>query len=795
MKMNHFDRFMRFLVVLAAATLFASLGKAQSFTYYPDTLRFTPNNQDSMSNYVRIAYAHDSSGPGTHIHCWISDGSTYFSCSHDTTFTRSYFYRIVGYRVASDTVYGQLSISDDTVTRTVVLIGYPNPPAPALQAEGPYFPNIAEGHDTCSYLRLVNTSSHPDTISYVSWKHNPNGIFTWDSTSLPTVLGAHDTTFWTYCFHAPDNTTLNIDTLVIYYNGTESHLTRIVEGQATASTDGELTALGPYFPENTPEGKDTCTTLRLINSGSNVDTITSISWSHDPNGIFTESLPSIPYTLGAHDTVFWSYCFDAPQNTETYTDTIVIDYHDAASLTRHVTRIVSARATDTTPPDGELTAYGPYFSEVVDEGHDTCTTMRLINTGSDADTLWTAGWTHSTEGIFSWDSVSIPTVINAHDTVYWTFCYHAPNDTNVRVDTFSFRYSDAYNNDRHLTRVVAARATDPSIVTCYILYPQEFAVTNVGDTSRARLFISNRLSASVTLTSIHISGTDDASFRIDSTSFPNTIAANAYDSLWLSFIPRRTTGSTEYNATITATFTTDDTAHCHEATASLVGYMAQPCTDTETVDFDTSGMDDISVYGDSTRYYAHRVDFINNSNAALIISSVGWTHSSDHFLIVQTIPATPDTVQPGATFAIVFHFYGDSTGNIYRDTIALTIQNGITIHSKNFIPLANGPGTFLIAVNGLNAENPAASVPEAPQPIALNLELYPNPTSGTIYAQLDGTGAATYQIYDLLGNVLATHTGTGLWQWDPNGIVADGTYFIRASNGTTIVTKRFVIER
>ena len=57
--------------------------------------------------------------------------------------------------------------------------------------------------------------------------------------------------------------------------------------------------------------------------------------------------------LGAHDTIGFTFCYHAPDNTETYTDTITLTYNDASG-SRQNTRIVAAAATDTTPPDGAL---------------------------------------------------------------------------------------------------------------------------------------------------------------------------------------------------------------------------------------------------------------------------------------------------------------------------------------------------------------------------------------------------------------------------------------------------------
>ncbi|MFI5202348.1 MAG: T9SS type A sorting domain-containing protein [Candidatus Kapaibacterium sp.] len=796
--MTTFNRMMRFSVIcLLTACLAPTALRANSYSYSPDTVTFTPSGQDSITGYVRIAYTGDSSGPGTYIHAWISDGSSYFSVSADTIHVTTHSYIRIVYHVQSGTVTGQLSISDDTTTHTVVLIGHPNPPPPAITAEGPYFPNISEGSDTCTTMRLINPSSNPDTIHTVSWSHNSNGIFTWDSVSLPYILSAGDTTFWTFCFHAPNNTTENIDTLRVYYGSGDAYVSRLVEAAGTSS----LSAVGPYFPSGVREGGDTCTTMRLVNTGSSADTIESVTWAHNSNGIFVWDTTALPITLGAHDTTYLTFCWHAPYNAETYYDTVSIAYHSSAG-SGYATRIVGAAA-QAPPPDGALRAIGPYFPGNIPEGGDTCVSqgsiwpLVLINAGSDVDTIESISWTHDPGSIFSWDSsgTSFPFTMPAGDTMYWTACFHAPSDTDVHWDTLIIRYHDANSNDRSVNRIVYAKAVDTTIKTCYGMYAAQAPITNYGDTSYIHLYIHNYLTSSSSLTAIHISGTDDGAFRVDSSGFPNTIATNAYDSVWLKFIPNRTSGSTEYNATASLTFSTTDTTHCHEAAISLVGYMPQTCSDTESVSLDTTGTHDVSLSGDSGRYYAHRIDFTNSSSSTIRVSAVGWTHSSSHFLVSQIVPPLPDTLAPGKGMAIIIHFYGDSSGTIYLDTLALTVQAGIAERSGRFTPQSGGPGIFYVNFKGIS--NTVSSVAAQTVPNAPNLLLYPNPSSGIVNMELDGATNVTFEVIDVLGNVIATHTGTGTWQWNANavGLPSNGTYFIRASNGNEVTTKRLVLQR
>ncbi len=686
----------------------------------------------------------------------------------------------------------------------------------SIGLEGPYFTSdIPYGSDSCASMRIVNNSSASDTIRGMTWAHNSNGIFTWDSVSLPYVLAAHDTTNWTYCFHAPDNTTENIDTIVLTIGSQSNTVSRLIEAASASPSDNALTLSGPYFPQLVPEGADTCISsssgtggypCRLINTTSSPDTIVSLDLAPEPNnpsGIFTWDSVALPYILGAHDTATWTFCFHAPDNTNTYADTITVHYEDASGQHWFDSRFLVAHATDTTPPDGELRAVGPYFPGNVPMGGDTCMShgsvwpLVLINSGSNVDTVKSFSWAHDPGSIFSLETsgTTFPFTIPAGDTMFWTACFHAPSDTDIHWDTINILYSDAYNNDRHVTRVVYAKAVDTTIKTCYGMYAAAAAVTNYGDTSYIHLFIHNYLDSSTSLTAIHISGTDDGAFRVDSSGFPNPIASNTYDSVWLMFIPNRTTGSTEYSATATLSFTTNDTAHCHSSSVSLVGYMPQSCSDTETVAFDTTGSSDVSLSGDSGHYYAHRVDFVNNSSSTVIVTAVRWLNSSSHFLVAQVVPALPDTLVPGGRMAVIVHFYGDTSGTTYYDTLALTVSGGFAApFGKNSALSSNG--AYYVNFTGHSNSAPA-TVSQPITPNAPTLLLFPNPSSGIVNMELEGATNTTFKLIDVLGNIIASHRGTNVWQWnaDALGLLKDGTYFIRASDGNGVTTKRLVLER
>ena len=105
--MTNFSKFLRFAAVfLFAACLGTTALRADSFTYSPDTLTFTPTSQDSVIAYVRIAYNGDSTGPGTYIHARVYDGSSYFGCPTRYRVHPLIFLLRVAYKPQSSTVVG-----------------------------------------------------------------------------------------------------------------------------------------------------------------------------------------------------------------------------------------------------------------------------------------------------------------------------------------------------------------------------------------------------------------------------------------------------------------------------------------------------------------------------------------------------------------------------------------------------------------------------------------------------------------------------------------------------------------
>ncbi len=894
------------LFVLLLMGCSVGLVRATAYTTTPDTVVFTPTGQGTMTGYVRVSYLGDTTMSGDHIHATISSGSSYFSTRHDTVFTKSYIYWAITFTPQSSLVWGSITFTDDTTTRTVILKGNAYPDG-EISGYGPYYPtNIARGAVNCQNFRMINTGSDNDTITSVAWTHSTGGTFIWDSSlTFPRILHSHDTLNLNICFHAGTDTNIHTDTLAVYYSDSSSHsryLVRVVTAQAhdTTSPDGVISSYGPYYPGNVPPGGTNCQNLRMINTGADNDTITSVAWSHSngglfiwdssvtfprvmhshdtlnlnicwhagtdtlvhmdtvvvhysdaynhnreftrivyaqahdtssPDGIITATGPywsnvpkngtsceplrminsgadvdtivsatwshstggmfvwdsslTFPHVMHSHDTINWSFCFHAPNDTSIHMDTLTVRYNDAYSHTRYFTRFVYGRAIDTTTPDVALIAIGPYWTATIPEGSTNCTYARVINNGADVDTIVGWAWSHDPHGVFTYDSTfSTPVILHSHDTMYVGFCFHAPYDTLRHWDTLLVHYHDAYSQTREFTRIVSAQATDTTIVNCYSLYPQSVPFTEVGDTSRFRVYIHNLLGSSASLTALHFSGSSDASYRVDSSTFPRTIAAHAYDSVWLQFIPR-SQSSNSYPATLTGIFSTSDTSHCRTAYASVTGTAAQATRDTASVSMTDTSTKHIALVSDtSVNYYAHRIDLVNNIGIRIRIDTVYLTNTNHIYIAQQIRSHFPDTLVDGAKHSVILHFYGDTSHTVYHDTLVVTMENALA--------------AMYFYVDGYS--RPAKSdVLTITRSTATDLRIFPNPSSGMTNILPVGLTPVSYEILDVLGNVVAEHSGSLLWQWTPAVDGADGTYFVRVtgrnSEGNAVVICRRVVVK
>ncbi len=211
------------------------------------------------------------------------------------------------------------------------------------------------------------------------------------------------------------------------------------------------------------------------------------------------------------------------------------------------------------------------------------------------------------------------------------------------------------------------------------------------------------------------------------------------------------------------------------------------CDDTQVVNMTDTVTKHINLSGDTTKWYVHRIEFVNNSSSTMRVVGISLTNTN-HFYIFQTVPSVPDTLAPGEKISVIIHFYGDSSGTVYRDTMVVTVDNAL-------LP-------YYFYMSGYSFKAPAG-VGSGSSTGGAELSVFPNPAKNAVQFELVGMHEVHYQVLDILGNVVAEHSGPNVWQWSgamvSGALAMPGTYFVRAeghdaSGNGMITTRKIVME-
>ena len=773
------------LLILGLMCLASSV-TAQSFHHTPDTLHFYPTSTATMTQYVYISYSGDSSGPGTYVHASLS-GSSYFGSSTSTHHITATYAWAVTYTPQTTAQTGTISYTDDTVTQVVYLKAEAYTPfdaASTLTRSGD-FSGVWPDSTKCDQVVLYNAGSDADTIKSIGWAHSTSVFSLSGTPSLPqTLLGSHADSF-SVCFTAPHDYAGHSDSIVVHYSDVyNSNRTIILPIYASADSDAPLTPYQGGDFHNVTMGTTRCNPFILYNEGSDDDTIKSISWSHSPGTIFSISGgASLPHVYHHAQDDSMQVCFDAPHSTAIYRDTIIVHYSDPWDDTRTARWPIEAYAA---PDSDVISGFSIITGYIAEMGHTVCQTGYVRNFGHDPDTITSLHWATSDSLWTVTGMPSLPQILLAgqQDTV--SVCFHGPHNTAYHYNNLVLDYSDSVGHREWSVGFSGhADSTEPPWYCYSISTVDSIPWTDYGRPAHFKVVVKSHRPVSGTLTSLRLVYGDSSAFGIDSSSFPHTISAGGTDTIEMTFTPNRTSGSLTYSVDLLAYFAADS-ANCVTTSEYINGHQCPAAHDTAYIPFYSTGLKHLQLSGGSTTLL-HRVEFINNSSDTVKVTNVGWTHFSSHFHILTEIPALVATLLPGDSIAVLIEFIHDSSGTIH-DTLTVTIDHALTTIS---FPVDGYPGD----VPPASVTNTSTQTPE--------LNLYPNPMRGTMQIELIGVPLVTYEVMDILGNVLAKHAGASAWKWNGRTLedeqLSAGSYFIRATgrdadNHDVTVTKRFVIE-
>jgi hypothetical protein len=164
--------------------------------------------------------------------------------------------------------------------------------------------------------------------------------------------------------------------------------------------------------------------------------------------------------------------------------------------------------------------------------------------------------------------------------------------------------------------------------------------------------------------------------------------------------------------------------------------------------------------------------FYNNraNNVKVISVSV---KDGTHFAVVSpTSSDLPITLKPYDQMKVTISFDATTNG-YYNDELDIVTENGLTSQAFSL------QGMRTNGTAGVRLQNAAEP----------KIMLSPNPSHGPVAIAISDANIKSIDIYDMLGNLIASEMNSNLWVWDgkmtDGNTASDGTYFIRVSGETT----------
>ena len=87
------------------------------------------------------------------------------------------------------------------------------------------------------------------------------------------------------------------------------------------------------------------------------------------------------------------------------------------------------------------------------------------------------------------------------------------------------------------------------------------------------------------------------------------------------------------------------------------------------------------------------------------------------------------------------------------------------------------------------------SIPSVSEISSTNFEIYPNPTSGTIYINSDTVDEFKFQITDINGKEIFNTIIQSQFQYSFPKEVSNGIYILRLTSGSENITKKINLNR
>jgi hypothetical protein len=384
-------------------------------------------------------------------------------------------------------------------------------------------------------------------------------------------------------------------------------------------------------------------------------------------------------------------------------------------------------------------------------------------------------------------------ILPGEDLPLFDVCFTATHSNQYASTRLSTSFS-AYDCDSPAPLDISARAEVDSILLqpCmeFLQNKDIYGPALLDGDSFDTVFVRNNRYRAISLDSIIFTVGDVSTFSFVE-SFPQVLQPLEKRPLTLKFSPRTTSPIVKYRFATSLTLSYPDSLgdpYCNPKSVDIVGLAMDPTSDTTASPLFPDKDYFLGMSGTSPSF-SKDFHFVNNGTSNVKIVAVALSDPSPEFAItgIQPTSTLPFTLAPGEKMTVTVLFTPSKPGKVFYNQLVITTENGLVSHS--------------FPIEGLQLSS--SGVKKAASGSAPVLNIYPNPSVGSITVSVDGA-REIYQaeIFDILGISVLSKTGrlNSTWTWDLSGHdIEDGTYFLRMQGRTFddepfTTTKKLVIQ-
>jgi hypothetical protein len=417
----------------------------------------------------------------------------------------------------------------------------------------------------------------------------------------------------------------------------------------------------------------------------------------------------------------------------------------------------------------ELPMRTKYFYDVA-PGTTNCDTIIISNDNGIPATITSFAFSGKDAASFKLNSApSLPLTIADKSTLALSYCYVAPDSRGI----FSYAELLATFHTDISSDQIGGMSLYGSTKSCLDITPDslQFGDLIAGGTAEGSVNITNTFDHAITITGDSWSDFNQGEiFSLIGTTFPFQLASKEMRTLKFRFAPTADARSWCFGID-TIKYTGSGDANCTWLRLVLEGRAVDPA-DTGAFQLFPNIKSAMPIESDQQTTSKDFFFICNTSHNVKVISVA--VKDGTHFAVASpTSSDLPITLQPFGRMKVTITFDA-STNGFYDDELDIVTENGLTSQAFSL----QGMRT-----NGISA---GVKTSNAVQP---QIMLSPNPSHGPVAIAISDANVHFIDIYDLLGNLVASEKNSNLWVWDGKTMNdetgSDGTYFIRASGVTT----------